>query len=919
VGDGLLIYFGYPYAHEDDAVRAVHAGLGIIDELGHVNDDLAARFDVRLAVRIGIHSGPIVVGETGDGAPHQEQVLGHTMNLAARVQSVAERDTVVITDDTWRLVEGVFVCAPLGTRALRGVARPVTLHRVHRPSGVERRADFVRAARINPLVGRDQELAILRDRFDDARRGRGQAVLIAGEAGIGKSRLLRALRDFVATAAPGWLESRSAPYAHDSALYPVIQAQRQVLGLQPDLAPDEALERLAAAAQRTGAPAAEVVPLLATLHSLPLAPPYEVSRLSPEGQRRRTLELLADWLLGAAGTPGVLVFEDLHWFDDSTLELIGLLFERVRQTPVLIVLTHRPEFAPPWIGRHVTPVLLNRLTRQAAAQLALYTAGGRAVPEAWVAEVVQRTDGVPLFIEELTKALLEQERPAATDGVREPGAATFDATIPATLQDLLMARLDRLGPAKEVAQLGAALGRDFSYELLAAVALHDESSLRAALTRLVDTELLDQQGEPPQATYAFRHALLQEAAYGSLLKARRQRYHEQIARVLEQRFPAQVETQPELVAHHFGAAGLSQPAIGYWQRAAQRAMVRSANVEAARFVTDALQLLGGLPAGPLRSQQELGLRSILGMTMAATRGYGADEVERAFARAREICEEFPNVPQLVPVLYGLHAFYLVRADRRRNVELAEQLVQLTRDSDDAGLLFMSVGAAGITDFWQGDHLRAVERLSRTASLYQPEHQALTFMHGQEPGAVAHMYLGLVRWFLGYPEQALAEMDTAMAIAARTPHPLTLTMVTNFASDLRYFRREPEPQRALAERTVALSVEHSFPLWLGGAKSSTGWALVERGEIAEGVGEINRSLALTRATGSLLNRPFILAKLATAHLRTGSLTLGLEAADAGLALTATNLDRYWEPELRRIKGELLLAGGESHAAQAEAAF
>jgi class 3 adenylate cyclase/predicted ATPase len=918
VGDGLLVYFGYPLAHEDDAVRAVHAALGIVGELRTLNGEIETRFGVRLSVRIGVHSGPVVVGETGDGVPDQEQVLGHTMNVAARLQGFAAADTVIVSGATLRLIEGMFDTEALGSRSLRGVARPVRVYRVRGTSGAERRSDSAPAAQINPLVGRDREFGLLRDAWAHMCQGRGQAVLLSGEAGIGKSRLLQALREAVADTAPPWLECRSSPYTRGSAFYPLIQQQRRAFGLHRSDSPEAQAGRLEAALRQAGCATGDAVALFAALHSLPLPPSHEPPRLSPEGQRRRTLELLGDWLLHGCGAPPVLVFEDLHWVDESSLELLGMVLGRLQREPALVLLTHRPDFAPPWSGPHITHVPLNRLTRESAAALVQHTAGRRPLSDDLVAEVVRRADGIPLFAEELTKALLESDQLERPDGVRTASPGQMD--IPATLQDLLMGRLDRLGAAKHVAQLAAILGREFPHDLLAAVAEDDPAALRDQLGRLIEAGLLEQRGQLPHATYGFRHALIREAAYESLPKAIRQQHHEHIGRVLEQHFPDVVDAQPELVAHHLTAGGIEQAAIGYWQRAAQRAMVRSANVEAVRFATEALRLLGGMPGSAERNQHELALRSMIGFGLAATKGYGADEVERAFARARDLCEELGAIPQLVPVLYGLHAFYMVRAERRPTIELAEQLLQIAHDIDDSSV-FMAIGPTAITRFWQGEHRASTNYLNRVCALYSADrHHALAYTQGQEPGAVAHMYLALTRWFLGYPDQAVTYMDEAVSIASREPHhPLTLTMVMNFAGDLRYFRREATLQRELAERTVALSLEHRFSLWLAGAKSSTGWARVEGGALTEGIAEIRQSLDMLRATGALLNRPLILGKLAAALLRAGAIPTGLEAVEQATALAQTNLDQYWEPELYRLKGELLLALSDPQHAAAEASL
>lgn len=909
VGDGLLVYFGYPRAHEDDAVRAVNAGLGIVEELGRVNEEIASRFDVRLRVRIGVHSGLIVLSGLGADTPHGEQALGHTMNVAARVQGLATPDTVIVTAATLGLTGGAFVTRALGQRTLKGVRAPVHIHAVLERASGQRRGDVVDER--TPLVGRDRELRLLRETWERATAGNGQVVVVSGEAGIGKSRLLRALRESLAADAPPWREGRASPFAREGTLNPVLQLLRDRAGLDEDAPPESLPTALAAELTRTGLDAAEVVPLLIPLLGIPSAAPFTPSTLSPEAQRRRLLERLTDWLL-AGRDPIVVVFEDVHWFDESTIELLALLVERVRHAPVLLLVSVRTGFALPWDAPHVTQVALDRLGPAETERLVRATAVDRLLADELVAAIVRRTDGIPLFAEELTRALADH--PIHPDG---PGGA---AAIPSTLQELLAARLDRLGSAKEIAQLGATLGREFSYDLLAAVALHDHVTLRDELARLVTAELLEQHARPPRSRYAFRHALIQEAAYQSVPKGRRQRYHEQVARVLEQRFPTVTSARPELVAHHYTCGGLNEPAIGYWERATRQAMVRSAHPEAVRHAREALLLLTTMPRTAERGAQELALRCMSGFAYTGFKGYGAPEVAEALGEARRLGEQLGDTPQLVPVLFGLHAYYLVRADRSGATRLAEQLVHLTRDAGDPALRFMGAGAAGTTCFWEGHHARAETLLRDVRALYDPaRHRALAVAQGQEPGAAVTMYLALVRWFRGFPDEALGLMREALAIARATPHPQTLTMVTNFAADLRYLRGERALHRTLVERTLALAAEHSFPLWHAGATSSLGWTKVEAGDAEGGLEDIRNSLDTTLATGALVNRPFILGKLAAAHLRAGNADAGLEAVREGIALAGINLDQFWCAELHRLEGELLLLRSGRHADAAASSF
>src|SRR5262245_20162673 len=583
LGDGLLVYFGYPVAHEDDARRAVHTGLGIVQAIATLNTRLAAQYGVQLAVRLGIHTGPVVVGVMGGGGRHEHLALGETPNVAARLQNLAPANAVVISAVTARLVQGTFVLEELGTHTLHGVAEPMMVSRVRgllaTPSHDE---EFVTAT-VPVLVGREEESGLLRRRWEQSKAGLGQVVFGSGEAGIGKSAVVEALRAQGRAGGFPRIAYRCSPYHTTSALYPVITQIEHLLQLAPDDPPATRLAKLEVGLRPYDLPLAEVVPLLAGLLSVPLsAERYAPLTLTPQQQKQQTLDALLAWMVAEAERQPVLVaWEDLDWADPTTLEVLGLVIEQVPTVPMLHVLTYRPEFSPLWPQRsHITPLVLNRLERPQVEALIAQRAGGKTLPAEVVQHIVAKTDGVPLYVEELTKMLLASSllREEA-DQYMLTGPLRMVA-IPDTLQDALMARLDQLNTAKEVAQLGAVLGREFPYELLQAIAPQDNNALQEGLAQLVEAELLYQRGRPPRARYVFKHALIQDAAYASLLKSARQRVHQRIAEVLEVRFPASVETQPELIAQHYTAAGCTEQAVVYWQRAGQQASERSAHLEA---------------------------------------------------------------------------------------------------------------------------------------------------------------------------------------------------------------------------------------------------------------------------------------------------------------------------------------------------
>jgi len=630
LGDGLLVYFGYPRAHEDDAQRALRAALGIVDAMERLNTRLRRERDGRLAVRVGIHTGLVVVGEIGSGTRHEHLALGETPNLAARLQALAEPDTVVISAATHRLIERWFNCRDLGLHTVKGVAMPLQVYRVLNEREAVPRGFEAASTGLTALVGRGQEVGLLLERWEQVKDGFGQVALLSGEAGIGKSRLLRELRERVANEPHVRWECRCSPYHQESALHPLIELFQRALEFARDDQPEDKLRKIEDGLRRYGLREPDAVSLWAALLSVPLPAASPPLNMTPQRQKQKTLEAVLGLLVAlAAHQPVLVIIEDLHWVDPSTLELLNLLVEQAPTVGVFVLLTFRSDFRPPWAPRaHVASLTLNRLTRRQTELMVSRVSGGKTLAAEVVEQIAAKTDGVPLFVEELTKMVLES-------GLLQEHADRYELigplpplAIPTTLQDSLMARLDRLATVKNVAQLGATLGRSFSYELLRAVSSVDEAALQRALGRLVEAELLYKRGAPPEATYIFKHALIQESAYQSMLLSRRRQLHQRIATVLTERFPETLETQPEVLAHHYTEAGLAAPAVEYWRRAGERAIQRSANLEAIAHLTRGLEVLKTLPDSPERATQELVLDATLGMPLWATKGSAAPEVER---------------------------------------------------------------------------------------------------------------------------------------------------------------------------------------------------------------------------------------------------------------------------------------------------
>jgi class 3 adenylate cyclase/tetratricopeptide (TPR) repeat protein len=905
-GDGILAYFGYPLAHEDDAERTVRAGLDIIAAVAR----LETRAAEPLAVRIGIASGVVLIGDfSGEDALRKHAVVGDTPNLAARLQALAEPGTIVVAASTRRLLGDLFRLRDLGRHEVKGIAEPVAAWAIEGVSDSESRFEAARAAGLTDLIDRENELDFLLERQRLAWKGEGQIVLISGEPGIGKSRLVAALAERIAGEPHTRLRYQCSPYHTNSALRPFIAQLERAAGLKADDTSEQRLDKLEAILAMGASRVEAVAPLFAALLSIPFGERYPPLALSSTQQRRRTLAALLDQFEGLARRrPILLSFEDANWADATSLELLDLTVERVRQLPVLALFTFRPEFEPPWVGLpNVGTLTLGRLDRNGVESMVARVTGGRVPPAEVMKQIVAKTDGNPLFVEELTKAVLETGIMVEDgEGYRLEGPLP-PLAIPETLQDSLMARLDRLAPVKEIGQIGAAIGREFSYSLLRALVGRDETALKHGLAQLEQAGLVFRRGEPPDAVYSFKHVLVRDAAYESLLKSRRQQLHGQIARALEQGFADIVASQPEIVAHHFTEAGLAEPAIAYWLKAGQQAARRSANAEALNHFARGLDLLPKIDDPMLRNKSELLLQTSLGHSLRSIKGWSIDSVKHAYTRALQLCKESGFDEHTLPAVFGLWTWNFLRAALGEAQTLAEHLVNTAENADDSVFKVLAHEALGFTLFARGKFAAAHAALERSISMCEDSKAAAYLdLSAQDPRVHVRLYDGMALWFLGYPDQALQICAEARRYADTSQHPFSEAMARTISLRVHQFRGEAAVVAGQADAAIALCEERGFVHYLAMALILRGWATAQQGEFEKGIAEIQAGLEKERATDALLFETYTLGLLADACIKNERYEQAFDFLEqAQLRLDEGNSERYYAAEIYRLLGETYL--------------
>ena len=922
LGDGVLVYFGYPHAHEDDAERAVRAGLELITAVAGLKTCAPQQ------VRIGIATGLVVVGHLiPSGESEERGMVGETPNLAARLQSIAEPNMVVIAESTRRLLGSFFQLDDLGMRSLKGIAGPVRAWAVLQASSVASRFEALHATGLTALVGREEEFELLRRRWFKATDGEGQVVLLSGEAGIGKSRLTTAFVELLAGERHIRLRYFCSPQHTDSALYPIIGQMERAAGLARDDTLQAKLDKLDVLLKQTSTSAQDAA-LIAEMLSLPNDGRYPAVELTPQQRRERTLDALISQMDALTRSrPVLMVFEDAHWSDPTSLELFGRAVDRIRTLSVLLIVTFRPEFEPGWIGQpHVTALTLNRLAPREVDAMIDQIVGNNPLPANIRQDIIERTDGIPLFVEEMTKAVLEAE---SEDEARRAAALVPSRAlaVPATLHASLMARLDRLGPAKELAQIGAAIGREFSHPLLAAVVRKPEAELQTALDRLIVAGLLLRQGSAPYATYFFKHALVRDAAYSTLLREPRRALHARIAETLESQFAEISENQPELLARHCTEAGQIEKAAALWGKAGLRSAQRSALVEAAEQLRRALDQIATLAATPALRREEIKLQVALITPFLHVRGYAAPETRAAVERARLLIEqaealgEPPEDPVLLfSVLYGFWVANLVAFNGDVMRELAVQFLALADKQRATGPLMMAHRLMGLSLLHTGDVVDGRAHLDRAITLYDPaEHRPLATRFGQDIGAATLSWKSLAFWLLGYPQAALADTEHALKVAREIGHSATLMYVLNFSAWTHIYCGNYAAANALVDEFSALKDQTGSLFWGAWGMMQRGCLLALTGKASDAVQTITSGVTAMRSTGTTMWMPLWLSYLARANAEIGQFDDARRCIGEAMVAVETAKERWCEAEVNRIAGEIALLSPEPDVAKAEAYF
>lgn len=915
LGDGVLAYFGYPIAHEDDAERAVRSGIALVEAISQLRPGPG----VALQSRVGIATGLVVVGDlVREGVTQQNAAIGATTNLAARLQTLAKPDTVVISCETHRLVGSMFQYADLGTHSLKGFSEPVQALQVLSTSAIENRFEALRDGRAGAILGREEELELLKRRWDFAKQGQGRVVLLTGEPGIGKSRLTAAVRDLLKSEAHTQLSYNCSPFHTDSALYPIINQLLRSAAIERQDDDRTRLDKIEALLARSNGSNVDTVPLIASLLSIQVGDRYSVSALSPQQTRERILAFLVARLKHLAGEQPVLVlFEDLHWIDPTSLELLSRIVALAADIPVLVLGTARPEFQAPWSNQsHISTIPLNRLDRLSVSALIAEVTLGRELPAEVMAQIIARTDGVPLFIEEVTKDVLESGLLQEAEGELKLEGPLPPLAIPATIQASLLARIDRLSSVKNVAQIGAVIGREFSHALLSCIAPESDAELRAAIAQLIGAGLVFQHGLSPNLHYTFKHALVQDAVYSSLVRSRRQQIHGEIARAIEAHFPDIAAGEPELLAHHFAAAGQPAEAIEYWVRAGEHAQQRSAYAETVTRFAHAIDLVKSLRHSQEALRRELGIRLKMGPALIVARRPQSAEVEAFYNQSRELVEQLGDNSHLFPVLWGQWFVSFSRNQNTAALSAGEHLLKVAQEADDQALLLEAHHALWATLSQMGRADEAMIHLERGLALYDPQlhsnHAAL--YGGHDPGTCCRYHLAANLWIQGFPDRAVSVIEDAQTLSCQLNHPMSTAITSWFSAWLHYHRGNREGAGSAARQVLELTKDHGVRGW-DNIEIVLLWATTKKPLTLQLLSEMQNRMLASGAAQNWRNA-FCLSVLARLYSETGHPETGIGVLDA---IPVSARSGIYAAELRRLEVELRLKASPASIGASERDF
>lgn len=901
-GDGVMAFFGWPRAHEDDAVRAVRAALEIVAGVSKISGP------VTLACRLGVCSGPVVVGEIGNSTTSWSMdAVGETPNIAARLQTLAAENTVLISESTRRLVSAAFDLEDCGPQNLKSVTEPVRVYRVLAAKSMASRFDAAHAGSLSPLIGRSTELSLLLDRWAKVKEGDGQVILLSGIPGVGKSRLLHELKSRIQNEPHRLLNYQCSPYHSQSAFFPVIEQIEQEARLSARDTDADKIAKLEAYLPPTTDNPTERLFLIANLVSIPTVDRNVLSELTPQQIKNRTISVLVDTLLTSSSQdPTLCIFEDTHWLDPSTLELLELIVSRIDRARVLLIVSCRPEFRPSWIAHaNISIHSLTRLSHSEVKTMIRGILGGENIPQPLIDQIIAKADGVPLFIEELTNSMFIS--PSRAQGALERTVQPPQLRVPETLSDALMERLDRVAPSRRLAQIAAVIGREFSYDLLSAVSQVSEDDMLSALSLLEQADIIYRVSISPSIRFAFKHVLLRDAIYESLLRSKRQQIHADIAAMLESDFPQVSETQPEVLAYHHQEAGNHQLAVRSWFAAGQRALAHSANVEAIANFRKALQLLNTLPDTLEKTRQEIEIQLALGIPLIAVQGYASAETREAFSRARSLCQRLGDVPEYFRALFGLWGHSWMGGKNDDALRMAEEFQLRSRALADPVLLMVANRVMGSTLLTIGDFRSSVDHFEETIKLStKKEKRPLYNRYMVEPQAASLLLLSWDLWFLGYPDQSLSRVSEALASALDLDHPYTIAFAHYMTSVVHILRGDARLAFESAENSFQVSREQRFTLYAILSKISRGKSLADLGRSSEAQTEIAQGLDEARRNGVGFMRPMMDSWLADAYAKAGDHERALAMVEATLGNIGDVTGKSWEAELHRQRAQTLLA-------------